>query len=176
MPAETSSTPTIHLLPRHALVFGGGAGLLGAGLNWAQFSLGFYGLASGILLLFVPLIAIIVGVQRWRDGVLGGVIGFPQAFSAALAIGFVYALFQGGFAWLLLSHLEPGLADTIANYQRTALEEAGRSAEQIAAADQRFREQFTPAEFGKQTLAVNLIVAFIGSLVASLFMRRNVAP
>jgi hypothetical protein len=174
MSSDDSLPPVTRTLPAHALIFGGVSGALGAGLNWAQFAFGFYGRAAWIVLLFVPLIAIILGVQRWRDGVLGGAIRFPQAFSAALAIGLVYALIQWGFASVLVHHLEPGLLDAVATFQREAMQSAGRAAEEIAAAEKEFREQLTPAVYAKSIFAFNLIVAFIGALLASLFMRRIV--
>jgi ethanolamine transporter EutH len=170
MTAETPTTDPAQprAMPVHALIVGGIAGAIGAAFSWGQVAFEIRGLAFSLVLVFIPSIAIILGVQRWRDGVLGGVIVFSQALGVALAIGLVYALIQGGFAWLLVNQLEPDLLDKMWAHQASAMLAAGHSAEAVAAAEKQFREQITPTVYAKS------IFAFVGSLLTSLFTRRKV--
>jgi hypothetical protein len=172
---ETPSKPARPLMV-HALIFAGVAGALAVALRWAEFAFGFYGRAPDLLILFVPLIAIILAVQRWRDGVLGGSIRFSQAFRVALAVGLIFSLLQAGFAWLHVNYLQPDLIDLMVDAQSKAMQAAERSAEEIAEAEKNFRETLTPATYPRGVFVSWLVVSFVSGLLASAFMRRNVQP
>jgi hypothetical protein len=175
MPIDPIAASAARRLPMHALLFGGVAGAVGCAVRWAEFAFGFYGRAAELCLLFVPLIAIILAVQRWRDGALAGAINFSRAIGAGLAVGMIYSVLHWIFAWVLVHHLEPDLLETMAAFQREGMQAAGRTAEEIATADQRFRAEITADIYPKIIFAHTLVVTFIGSLLAALFIRKRVS-
>jgi len=91
-----------------------------------------YGMVFGYVTMLVALSAVFIAIKRYRDGELGGVIGFWPALALGIGIsviaGIIYSL-----AWelsLALSH-----ADFASAYANTLIAEkkaAGASAEAIA--------------------------------------------
>lgn len=174
---DTSITPAPardRPLAVHALMFGGAAGAITSAGRWAGFAFGFHGGVLDTVLLFVPLVALILGVQHWRDDRLGGAIRFSQAFGAALAIGLVFATIEGLFGWLHAAVLEPGIVEIMVQFMRETLAKQGESAAAVDAAEATFRRNFSPAAYGQLMFVTGLVVSFVESLLASLFVRRNV--
>jgi len=161
-------------LPLHALKFGGVAGLIGAAWSTAEHLLGFYGSAAEIAAFAVPILAIVFGVQRWRDRVLGGVIGFSQAFGAALAIGLAYAVVAGGLAWVQFAMWEPEVRESLVAFQADGMQARGATVEKIREAEIELRRDLTPRTYAGGVLTFRLAVAFVVSLVTALFVRRSV--
>lgn len=86
----------MHRTIRYDLVYGGLAGLIIVGISTIAYSTGLAGHSSsptfGYLVMLVGLTMIFVGVKRYRDVELGGVIGFGRALLVALGIGLVAAI------------------------------------------------------------------------------------
>jgi len=160
-------------LPLHALKFGGVAGVIGAAWSTAEHVFHFYGGAAEIAAFVVPILAIVFGVQRWRDRTLGGTIGFSQAFSAALAIGLGYAVVAGALAWVQFVVFEPEVRESLVAFQTDGMQARGQTVEAIRDAEIELRRDLTPRTYAGAVLTFRLAVAFIVSLVTAVFVRRS---
>lgn len=81
---------------RYPLVYGGLAGLIIIAISLVAYGFGLVGHSSsplfGYTVMLLALTMIFVGVKRYRDVELGGVIRFGQALAVALGIGVVAAI------------------------------------------------------------------------------------
>lgn len=81
---------------RYPLVYGGLAGLIIVGISLAAYGTGLVGHSTsplfGYTVMLLALTMIFVGVKRYRDVELGGVIGFGRALAVALGIGLVASI------------------------------------------------------------------------------------
>lgn len=135
----------------------------------------------GYLTMMLALSLIVVGVKRYRDRVLGGVIRFGTAFGLGLGIsavaGVVYVL--GWELTLLLT--DYAFVDTYAAAAVEAKRASGASATEVAAvaADMaEFRMKYMNPWFRMPVTFVEIFpVGIIISLVAALFLRnRRILP
>jgi len=91
-----------------------------------------WGMVFGYVTMLVALSAVFIAIKRYRDGELGGVIGFWPALALGIGISVIAGIIYS-FAWelsLALSH-----ADFASAYANTLIAEkkaAGASAEAIA--------------------------------------------
>lgn len=81
---------------RYPLVYGGLAGLIIVGISLIAYGSGLVGHSTsplfGYTVMLLALTMIFVGVKRYRDVELGGVIKFGRALAVALGIGLVAAI------------------------------------------------------------------------------------
>lgn len=81
---------------RYPLVYGGLAGLIIVGMSLAAYGTGLVGHSTsplfGYTVMLLALTMIFVGVKRYRDIEMGGVIKFGRALAVALGIGLVAAI------------------------------------------------------------------------------------
>jgi hypothetical protein len=81
---------------RYALIYGGIAGLIIIGLTWIILLSGWLGhlesVIMGYLIMVAGLTMIFVGVKRYRDVEMGGVIRFGRALILAVGIALVASL------------------------------------------------------------------------------------
>ncbi len=81
---------------RYPIVYGGLAGLIIVALSTAAVMAGFLGHSSsplfGYLVMLAGLTMIFVGMKRYRDVEMGGVIRFGRALAVGLGIGLVAAI------------------------------------------------------------------------------------
>ena len=138
---------------------------------------GAMGMVAGYLSMLVALIFVFVGVKRYRDVDLGGVIGFWKAFGVGIGIGLVAGLFYV-LGW------EPYMWRTggtfMAEYIASSIEDmraAGKSAAEIAKFSSEMgamAEQYKNPLFRMAlTLTEILPVALIVSLVSAALLRRS---
>ncbi len=123
---------------RYALIFGLPAGLVTISIMTASMALG--GPSDevfGYLVMLVALLLIYLGVRRYRDRELGGVIGFGRA----LGLGLLMAVVAGvAYAIAWEAYIAVSGHDFFNEYAASVIETmraAGRSAEEIAAQEAR---------------------------------------
>ncbi|OHC98498.1 MAG: hypothetical protein A2885_16620 [Sphingopyxis sp. RIFCSPHIGHO2_01_FULL_65_24] len=138
---------------------------------------GTMGMVAGYLSMLVALLFVFVGVKRYRDVNLGGVIGFWKAFGIGLGIGLVASLFYI-LGWELYMWRTGGtfmtdyIATSIADMRaagKSAAEITKFSAEMGAMAEQYKNPLFRMA----LTLTEILPVALLVSLVSAALLRRS---
>lgn len=168
------------LLARHAMFFGGVAGLIAGAWMMVDHALGFQttrpdiGRITSLAALVVPVAATILGVMRWRDGPLGGSMRFAQAFGAALAIGLTFALVLAAAAWLHAAVIVPDLVMVKLEAYATALRASGRVQEaEIEPWLANARARATPASYAYQYFSATLIQNFVVALMAALAVRKR---
>ena len=138
---------------------------------------GTMGMVAGYLSMLVALIFVFVGVKRYRDVDLGGVIGFWKAFGVGIGIGLVAGLFYV-LGWELYMWRTGGTF--MAEYIASSIEDmraAGKSAAEIAKFSSEMgamAEQYKNPLFRMAlTLTEILPVALIVSLVSAALLRRS---
>lgn len=96
---------------------------------------GEWGMAIGYLTMLIAMSVVFVGVKRYRDRELGGVIRFRPAFGLGIAIALVASLFYV-VGWEIYMAVSGGnfIADYMAGHLES-LRASGASAAQIAAAE-----------------------------------------
>jgi hypothetical protein len=138
---------------------------------------GAMGMVAGYLSMLVALIFVFVGVKRYRDVELGGVIGFWRAFGVGIGIGLVSGLFYV-LGWEVYMWRTGGTF--MAEYITSSIEDmraAGKSAAEIAKFSSEMgamAEQYKNPLFRMAlTLTEILPVALIVSLVSAALLRRS---
>lgn len=148
-----------------------------------QFSIAFVsdhgtmGMVAGYLSMLVALLFVFVGVKRYRDGNLGGVIGFWKALQVGLGIALVSSLFYI-LSWEAYMWYTGGTFMT--DYIAQSIEDmraAGKSAAEIAAFSVEMgamAERYKNPLFRMAlTLTEILPVALLVSLVSAALLRRS---
>lgn len=161
---------------RITLLFGGVAGtgiilttIMGLALNDGQHG----NMLIGYLVMLVALSLIFVGVKRYRDQELGGVITFGKAFLVGLAISAVASLFYVVIWDIYLAATDYAYISDYAAGLLEAKRQAGASEEELAAlaaqqeeivknyANPLFRIPVTFSEIFPVGLVVSLVSAFL---------------
>jgi len=138
---------------------------------------GAMGMVAGYLSMLVALIFVFVGVKRYRDVNLGGVISFWKAVGVGLCIGLVASLFYI-FGWELYMWRTGGtfMAEYIAN-SVADMRAAGKPAAEIAKFSSEMgalAEQYKNPLFRMAlTLTEILPVALLVSIVSAALLRRS---
>lgn len=138
---------------------------------------GAMGMVAGYLSMLVALVFVFVGVKRYRDVNLGGVIGFGKAFGVGLGIGLVASLFYI-LGWELFMWQTGGTF--MAEYIAKSVEDmraGGKSAAEIAkfSSDMgAMAEQYKNPLFRMAlTLTEILPVVLLVSLVSAALLRKS---
>lgn len=122
---------------RYSLVYGGLAGLIIVALSIAAVTGGLLGHSSsplfGYLVMLAGLTMIFVGVKRFRDVELGGVIGFGRALLVGLGIGVVAATLYAAAFELYVAVLGFDLAAWFGEIRQRELAAEGASPTAIQA-------------------------------------------
>jgi hypothetical protein len=171
---------SLKLLVRHAALYGGIAGVLSGAWMILEYALGFQtvkpeiGRITALAALIFPVGAMILGVMRWRDRVLGGSMKFTQAFGAALAIGLVFSVVFAGAAWLHAGVLVPDLVITKIEAYATALRAAGK----VPVADidkwlETERARANAGTYAYQYFSGSLIQSLVIALMAAISVRKK---
>ena len=136
-----------------------------------------YGMVIGYLTMLVALSAVFVGIKRYRDADLGGVIGFWPAFGLGLGISFVAGVFYVA-AWevaLAVTHMD--FANSYANVLIAEQKAKGVSAEALAklSADmEQFKVQYANPLFRlPMTFTEIFPVGVLVSLVSAGLLRNR---
>lgn len=138
---------------------------------------GAMGMVAGYLSMLVALIFVFVGVKRYRDVDLGGVIGFWKALGVGLGIGLVASVFYI-LGWELYmwqtggTYLTDYIARTVEDMRaagKPAAEIAKFSADMGAMAERYKNPLFRMA----LTLTEILPVALLVSIVSAALLRRS---
>ena len=138
---------------------------------------GAMGMVAGYLSMLAALLFVFVGVKRYRDVDLGGVIGFRKAFGVGLGIGLVASLFYI-LGWEVYMWRTGGtfMADYIAQSVED-MRAAGKSAAEIAQfsseMDAMAQQYRNPLFRMALTLTEILPVALIVSIVSAALLRRS---
>ena len=138
---------------------------------------GAMGMVAGYLSMLAALLFVFVGVKRYRDVDLGGVIGFRKAFGVGLGIGLVASLFYI-LGWEVYMWRTGGtfMADYIAQSVED-MRAAGKSAAEIAQfsseMDAMVQQYRNPLFRMALTLTEILPVALIVSIVSAALLRRS---
>lgn len=138
---------------------------------------GTLGMVAGYLSMLVAMIFVFVGVKRYRDVNLGGVIGFGKAFGVGLGIAGVASLFYV-LSWEVYMWQTGGtfmteyIASSIEDMRaagKSAAEIAKFSAEMNAMAEQYKNPLFRMALTFTEILPVGLLV----SLISAALLRKS---
>lgn len=138
---------------------------------------GAMGMVAGYLSMLVALLFVFVGVKRYRDIHLGGVITFRKAFGVGLGIGLVSALFYV-LGWEVYMWQTGGtfMADYIAQSVED-MRAAGKSAAEIAKFSSEMgamAEQYKNPFFRMAlTLTEILPVALLVAIVSATLLRKS---
>lgn len=138
---------------------------------------GAMGMVAGYLSMLVALLFVFVGVKRYRDIHLGGVITFQKAFGVGLGIGLVSALFYV-LGWEVYMWQTGGtfMADYIAQSVED-MRAAGKSAAEIAKFSSEMgamAEQYKNPFFRMAlTLTEILPVALLVAIVSATLLRKS---
>jgi hypothetical protein len=144
-------------------------------------SYGAMGMVAGYLSMLVALIFVFVGVKRYRDVHLGGVIRFWKAVAVGLGIGLVASLFYV-LSWEVYmwrsggTYLTDYIARTVEDMRvagKPAAEVAKFSADMGAMAEQYKNPLFRMALTLTEILPVALLVAFVS---AALLRKSSFMP
>ena len=134
---------------------------------------GTLGMVAGYLSMLAGMIFVFVGVKRYRDINLGGVIGFWKALSLGFGISFVAALFYvlswEVYMWqtggTFMTDYIASSIDTMRAAGKSAAEIAQFSAEMNAMAEQYKNPAFRMALTFMEILPVALLVSLISAAV-----------
>ncbi len=169
---------------RIALLFGGIAGtgiilttIIGLALNDGQHG----SMLIGYLVMLVALSLIFVGVKRYRDQELGGVITFGKAFLVGLAISAVASLFYVVIWDIYLAATDYAYISDYAAGLLEAKRQAGASKDELAALavqqEQIVKNYANPLFRIPVTFSEIFPVGLVVSLVSALLLRnRNFMP
>ncbi|HEY3639120.1 MAG TPA: DUF4199 domain-containing protein [Rhizomicrobium sp.] len=167
---------------RNILLYGVIAGIaVGVPLSAITIAMGghsiHYGMAIGYLIMLVALSAVFVGIKRYRDVDLGGVIGFWQALGMGLGISFVAGIIYV-IAWesaCALAHLD--FASSYAKLEIAQQKAAGVSgaalAKFTAEMDQFKRDYANPFYRLLMTFIEIFPVGVLVSLVSAALLRNR---
>lgn len=174
---------------RTILIFGTLSGLLLEAIFLTTLSIGIesneVGMLVGFLTMFIALSLIFVGVKRYRDIELGGVIRFMPAFLLGLGMAVIASIFYVvGWEAYLAATGNTFVADYFANQIETA-QAAGATAAEIAALEAsavEFAEQYADPFYRIPITFMEISpVALIVPLVSALLLKNprfmpSVAP
>jgi len=94
--------------------------------NWDR------GVTWGYTAIVLSLVFVFFGIRSYRENVMGGTISFGKAFYVGLLIALVSSILYV-LCWLVVNHfLFPDFADRYADAQIQKLQDAGKSAQEIA--------------------------------------------
>ncbi|MGH8019083.1 MAG: DUF4199 domain-containing protein [Opitutaceae bacterium] len=175
---ETPSRPNPGMF-RHALIFGGGAGVAVIVWNLLEFAFGIHGdriswwKYTGLASMMIPVAAIVIGLIHWRDKAFGGLIRFRDAFGCGLAIGLVFSATLAVFSWIYVGAINPGVIEAGIALRAVDMQEAGSTAEEIQKTTDLLRAKGTPGGYAFNLFALMLISLFFVSLFAAILLRRR---
>lgn len=138
---------------------------------------GAMGMVAGYLSMLVALLFVFIGVKRYRDVNLGGVITFWKALGVGLGIGLVAALFYV-FGWEIYMWQTGGtfMADYIAKSVED-MRAAGKPAAEITAFSAEIgamAEQYKNPLFRMALTLTEIVpVALLVSIVSAALLRRS---
>ncbi len=176
---EQQPGPGAGLLFRLAFTYGGASGALASLWLLLEYAFGLHGdrLAirqySTLVAFAVPIASIALGVMRWRDHGLGGSIRFAQAFSCALAIGFVHAALFATCSLLYVASINPDFIPGLIDFQARTMEATGASTEEVADFRTAAAAHATARAYAFAVFAQTLLSTFIIALFASVVVRRK---
>lgn len=142
---------------------------------------GVEGMVFGYLSMILSLSMVFVGVKRYRDVELGGVIGFVRAFLVGLAISIIAGIIYVGMWELYMAATHYTFAEVFTTNYINAQKAAGLSGEKLdrlIAEMNSFKEQYAnPLYRMPMTFMEIFPVGFLISLLSALVLRRsNVLP
>ena len=163
---------------RIALVYGAISGVLIIGLMLLGMQTGFgHSMWFGYLTMLVVLSLIFVGVKRYRDNVLGGVVKFWPAFGLGLGIAAVAGLFYV-ISWEISLQMTDFafISDYVAGAQ-VSLEAKGLTGEELATKlavwEKWAVDYMNPAYRWPMTFLEMFPVGFIVALVSAALLRNS---
>ncbi|MBW0145628.1 DUF4199 domain-containing protein [Sphingomicrobium clamense] len=130
----------------------------------------------GYLLMLVAMSFIFIGVKRYRDGELGGAIGFAPAFKLGLGIALVASLIYVASWELYLAQTDYSFAQDYIDGAIASLEASGASAADVAA--KRAEMEGAMANYGNPLYRLPITfleifpVGLVVSLVTALILRN----
>lgn len=171
--------PTVAQLGKHALLYGGAAGVLSVAWSLVEIHLG-DSVTGGVQLWLItlarlafPIGGITLGIVYWRDRVMGGSMRFVQAMGAGLAIGLVFALVQGLFMGAFSSANPEFIEKMITRFEAEQLS-SGMEEAQVEEGVAALRDRVTPFSLGIATVAQWMFGSVVISLIGALFVRKRV--
>ena len=165
---------------KHALKFGGLFSLFFIGLallyyildvnlfsNWA------FAFLSVLINIVIIAIAMVFGINSYRDKYLSGTINYGRCFFMGLTIGFIASIISGVFSLLFNNLFDPEyLARQMAEMMQS-MTEKGVPEEQLAMIQEKMEANFKPAAQALGTLVNSIIFSGIVSLIVSAFIRKK---
>lgn len=172
------------MMSKFILIYGVIAGLVLELVFLLTYSLGAHGGSSGMLVgylsMLLALSLVFVGVRRYRDTVLGGVIRFGTAFGLGLGIALIAAVFYvlGWETYLYFTHYS--FINDYTNGVLQAKRAAGASAAELAKLESEMSEM--KAQYAKpafrmlMTLTEIAPVGLLVALISAAVLRRSKLP
>ena len=165
---------------KHAFKFGGIFSLIFIGLtliyyiaNINFFSNFAYMIISFLVNTTIIVIAFVMGINKYRDGILGGNINFGRCFFMGLTIGFFTFILSGIFSLIFNNLFDPGYITKQMTEMLQGLAEKGVPDEQIALIQEKMEANL---KIGPQILGIlsnSLIFSSVVSLIVSAFIRKK---
>jgi len=118
-----------------------------------------------------------LGIKSYRDQDSGGFISYGRSLGTGVLIGLFGGIIAGFFSVLMFTVIDPGLAEKIVEKaQQDMVEKGNMSEEQINVAMTWTRKFMNPVALFIFSIIGSAIMAFIFSLIISIFTRKEQTP
>ena len=154
-----------------------------------------YGLASSIIYLIfdfsgaafdnpapkwigylILIIAICMGIVNYRNNEMGGYIKYSRSLGTGVLIGLFGGIVTGIFTVIMFTVIDPELAQKIAEKTQEDMVEKGMSEDQISMAVSWTQKLMHPALLFIFSILSGAFMAFIFSLIISVFTKKEQSP
>jgi hypothetical protein len=165
---------------KHAIKFGGIFSLIFIALalvyyiaNINFFTNFAYMLISFLVNIIIISIAMVIGINKYRDGFLGGSINFGRCFLMGLTIGFFTFILSGVFSLLFNNLFDPEYISKQVSEMMQGLSEKGVTEDQIAVIQEKMEANLKLAPQLLGVLTNSIIFSAVISLIVSAFIRKK---
>ncbi len=125
----------------------------------------------------VMITTIVMGVKSYRDQDSGGFINYGRSLGTGVLIGMFGGIITGLFTVLMFTVIDPGMAEKIINKaQEDMIAKGTMSEDQISMAMSMTRKFMNPGMLFAFSIVGSVFIAFIFSLITSIFTRKEQTP
>lgn len=165
---------------KHALKFGGLFSLFFIGLaliyyisNVNFFTNFAFMIISFLVNMVIIIIAMTIGINKYRDNFLGGNINYGRSFLMGLSIGFFAFLFSGLFTFLFNNIFDPEYMSRQLSEFMLKMSEKGIPDDQLLLIQEKMEANFKPAVQIMGVFTNSLIFSAVVSAIVSAFIRKK---
>lgn len=118
-----------------------------------------------------------IGLKSYRDQDLGGYISYGRSLGTGVLFGLFGGIIAGLFSVLMFTVIDPGLAEKIIEKaQQDMIEKGNMSEDQIETAISYTRKFMNPGILFIFSILGTAFMAFIFSLIVSIFIKKEQTP